>query len=114
MSCCGTMRGVTAPSPGGMVTGVTTTQTKRNLEFKGGKNDIEGLIMLEIQGADDLPQLANSVCFFFRSSFQPFIFFFSDPYVMGHRRLRRHLCKNMFCAHVIRPVRLRKAMLPRP
>ena len=34
-----------------------------------------GFVMLEIQGAYDFPWLANSMCFSFRSSFQPFIFF---------------------------------------
>ncbi|PPQ93553.1 hypothetical protein CVT25_005520, partial [Psilocybe cyanescens] len=32
---------------------------KSDFEFKGGKNDIVGIVMLEIQGADDLPRLAN-------------------------------------------------------
>jgi phosphatidylserine decarboxylase len=43
----------------------TATRTKSDFEFKGGTNDIVGLVMLEIQGADDLPRLANSAFFFF-------------------------------------------------
>ncbi|KIM40811.1 hypothetical protein M413DRAFT_446183 [Hebeloma cylindrosporum] len=52
-------------SEGGPATGastagvVTTARTKNDFEFKGGANDIVGLVMLEIQGADDLPRLAN-------------------------------------------------------
>ena len=33
---------------------------KSDFEFKGGANDIVGIVMLEIEGADDLPRLANS------------------------------------------------------
>ncbi|KAF9534069.1 phosphatidylserine decarboxylase-domain-containing protein [Crepidotus variabilis] len=33
-------------------------RTKSDYEFKGG-NDILGIVMLEVQGADDLPRLAN-------------------------------------------------------
>jgi hypothetical protein len=50
---------------------------KSDFEFKGGANDIVGIVMLEIQGADDLPRLANSECFFFIVSISinlPFIF----------------------------------------
>ena len=36
-----------------------------DLEFQEGANDIAGIVMLEIQGADDLPRLANSPFFYF-------------------------------------------------
>ena len=116
----GSEAGVTAPSPGGMVTGVTTARMKGDFEFKGGENDIVGLVMLEIQGADDLPRLANSMCLF--SSFlQPFILFiyFSDPHGMGHGPLCRHLLWQESVSYSRHPTlaqpRLgRKATLPRP
>ena len=57
----GSDAGVAAP---GMVTGQTMARTKSDFELKGGTNDIVGIVMLEIQGADDLPRLANSAFFF--------------------------------------------------
>ena len=45
---------------------VTTARSKRDFEFKGGENDIMGLVMFEIQGADDFLQLAMVCVFSFR------------------------------------------------
>ena len=55
-------------STAGIVTGMTTAlgagkRRKSDFEFKGGANDIVGIVMLEIQGADDFPRLANSELF---------------------------------------------------
>jgi len=86
----GSKGGVAAPSPGGMATRVAMARTKSNFNFKGSENDIVSLVMLEIQGVDDLPRLANSTRFFFSFFFSTIHFFFSDPHGMGHR-LRRHL-----------------------
>ncbi|PPQ82724.1 hypothetical protein CVT25_009350 [Psilocybe cyanescens] len=36
-----------------------TRRRKSNFEFKGGKNDIVGIVMLDIQSTDDLPRLIN-------------------------------------------------------
>ena len=46
------------------VTGATMVRTKSDFELKDGTNDMVGLVMLEIQGADDLPRLANSAFFY--------------------------------------------------
>jgi len=50
-----------------------------DFEFKGGENDMVGFIMLDIQGGDDLPRLANSMCFFF-------LFFFSTIHFISATR----------------------------
>ena len=42
---------------------VTTAQSKRDFEFKGSENDIMGLVMFEIQGADNFLWLVM-VCVF--------------------------------------------------
>jgi hypothetical protein len=67
-----------------------------DFEFQEGANHIVGIVMLEIQGADDLPRLANSTYLFLfiviiiNSTF----FSFSDPHGMGRGPLRRHLFRQ--------------------
>ncbi|KAF5316054.1 hypothetical protein D9619_006903 [Psilocybe cf. subviscida] len=49
-----------AKGDGGKGTGKKTRKRKgRGYEFKGDSNDIVGIVMLEIEGADDLPRVAN-------------------------------------------------------
>ena len=68
----GSEGGPSVPASGASTTGITTLgagkQRGSDFEFQEGANDIVGIVMLEIQGADDLPWLANST-FFFLSSF---------------------------------------------
>jgi len=92
--------GGTTPTPS---TSLSTTslgagkRLKSDYEFKG-TNDIVGIVMLEIQGADDLPRLANSE-FIFLSMLLPRRMFFSDTHWMGYGPVCRHLIRKEGFSH---------------
>jgi phosphatidylserine decarboxylase len=54
---------------GASTAGITTLgagkRAESDFEFQEGANDIVGIVMLEIQGADDLPRLANSTYYYY-------------------------------------------------
>lgn len=64
----GSEGGPSVPASGASTAGITTLGAGKrrgsDFEFQEGANDIVGIVMLEIQGADDLPpRLANSTFF---------------------------------------------------
>jgi hypothetical protein len=57
------------PVSGASTAGITTLgagkRAESYFESQEGANDIVGIVMLEIQGADDLPRLANSTYYYY-------------------------------------------------